>query len=450
MSHGTEKQADLLIHARWIATGVGDEQVLEHHAIAIDKGVILEILPADEAANCYAAKHTVHLEEHLLHAGLVNAHGHAAMSLLRGIADDIPLQSWLQDHIWPLEGRWVDADFVYDGTTLAIAEMLLGGTTCFADMYFFPDAAAKAIKETGIRAQLAAPVLDFPTAWAQDAQEYIRKATELHDLYCHDPLISIAFGPHAPYTVSDEPLRKIATLAEEMDVPIHIHVHETAVEVSDAVAATGVRPMQRLADLGLLTPRLLCVHATQMNDDDIALIKDAGASIAHCPESNLKLASGFCPVATLLEAGINVSIGTDGAASNNDLDMLAEMRTTAMLAKAVAGNPSSVAAYTALQMGTINGAKALGLDDVIGTLEPGKSADIVAVDMNHLNTQPMYNPLSQLIYSAKSSQVSHVWVAGKALVENGELTQIDISLLKRKIHTWQSRLQADTSREEAQ
>jgi 5-methylthioadenosine/S-adenosylhomocysteine deaminase len=448
VSQGTAKQADLLIHARWIATGAADEQVLEHHAIAVDKGLILEILPSDQAASFYEAKQTLTLDTHLLHPGFVNSHGHAAMSLFRGVADDLPLHTWLQDHIWPLEGKWVDADFVYDGTQLAIAEMLLGGTTCFADNYFFPDAAAKAINESGMRAQLAAPVADFPTAWAQDADEYISKATDLSDQYRHHPLISVAFGPHAPYTVSDEPLLKIATLAEEMDVPIHMHIHETEQEVIDAVAASGIRPIARLHDLGLITPRLLCVHATALNSADIALLKDGGASVVHCPESNLKLASGFCPVSTLLDAGINVAIGTDGAASNNDLDMLGEIRSAALLAKAVSGDASSVAAHKALQMGTINGAKAMGLDEIIGSLEPGKSADIVAVDMNHLNTLPIYNPLSQLIYSAKSTQVSHVWVAGKALVEGGQLTKIDIDSLKRRINTWQTRLLADSAPEE--
>lgn len=448
MSQGTAKQADLLIHARWIATGAADEQVLEHYAIAVEKGLIVEILPSDQAVNCYAAKQTVSLETHLVHPGFVNSHGHAAMSLLRGVADDLPLHTWLRDHIWPLEGKWVDAEFVYDGTQLAIAEMLLGGTTCFADNYFFPDAAAKAAHDSGMRVQLAAPVLDFPTNWAQDAEDYIRKTTELSDQYRHHPLITVAFGPHAPYTVSDEPLRKIATLAEEMDVPIHMHIHETKQEVTDAVAASGIRPIQRLHNLGLITPRLLCVHATELDSTDIALLKDGGASVIHCPESNLKLASGFCPVATLLDSGINVAIGTDGAASNNDLDMLGEIRSAALLAKAVSGDASRVAAYTALQMGTINGAKAMGLDEIIGSLEPGKSADIVAIDMNHLNTLPIYNPLSQLVYSAKSSQVSHVWVAGKALVEDGQLTKIDIDSLKRRVNTWQTRLQANSAPEE--
>lgn len=416
--------------------------MLDTHSVAIDAGVIVEILPSDLARQLYRGRDEVDLANHILMPGLVNAHGHAAMSLLRGAADDMALHTWLQDHIWPLESRWVSEEFVYQGTQLAIAEMLLSGTTCFADMYFFPDAAARAVNAAGIRAQLAAPVLDFPTVWASDADEYIRKATQLHDTWRNHPLISVAFGPHAPYTVSDAPLRKIATLAEEMDVPIHMHVHETAQEVSDAVAATGNRPLQRLADLGLISPRLLCVHATQLTDDEIALLAESGASVVHCPESNLKLASGFCPTGKLAKAGVNIALGTDGAASNNDLDMFSEMRTAALLAKAVAGDASVLPAWQALQIATINGAKALGLDDRIGSLEVGKLADIIAVDMQAINAMPVYQPLSHLAYSTSSSQVSHVWVGGKLLIDNRQLTTMNLDTLRAQTRAWQRRIQS--------
>ncbi|OGT72731.1 MAG: N-ethylammeline chlorohydrolase [Gammaproteobacteria bacterium RIFCSPLOWO2_02_FULL_57_10] len=432
---------DLLIHARWIIPGTGEPATLDAHCVVVHAGVIVEILPSDLARQLYRGKDEIELADHILIPGLVNAHGHAAMSLLRGAADDMPLHTWLQDHIWPLESRWVSEEFVYQGTQLAIAEMLLSGTTCFADMYFFPDAAARAAKEAGIRAQFAAPVLDFPTVWASDADEYIRKATLLHDTWRNDPLISVAFGPHAPYTVSDAPLLKIATLAEEMDVPIHMHVHETAQEVIDAVAATGRRPLQRLADLGLISPRLLCVHATQLTDEEIALLSESGASVVHCPESNLKLASGFCPTGKLAKAGVNIALGTDGAASNNDLDMFSEMRTAALLAKAVAGDASAIPAWQALQIATINGAKALGLDDKIGSLEIGKQADIVAVDMQAINAMPVYQPLSHLAYSTSSSQVSHVWVGGRLLVENRRLTTMNLDNLRAQTSAWQNRIQ---------
>lgn len=438
------ESVDLIVHARWVLGAQDSHALLDEHCIVVKGDRIVDVLPSDEAAKLYNAGSEISLAEHVLMPGMVNAHGHAAMSLLRGAADDLPLKSWLEDYIWPLEGRWIAEEFVYHGTQLAIAEMLLSGTTCFADMYFFPDAAARAASEIGMRAQMACPVIDFPTAWAQDSEEYISKATALNDQYRHHPLISMAFGPHAPYTVSDAPLLKIATFAEELDITIHMHVHESAQEVSDALAATGKRPMQRLAELGLISPRLLCVHGTQLNDADIALLRDNGASVVHCPESNLKLASGFCPVAQLQAAGINVALGTDGAASNNDLDMFGEMRTAALLAKAVAEDAGALPALQALRMATINGAKALGLDSQIGSLEVGKCADMVAVRLDSLNAIPLYNPLSQLVYSTHSHQVSHVWVAGKLLVDGGVLTNINVEALRSNVQTWQQRIQNDT------
>jgi 5-methylthioadenosine/S-adenosylhomocysteine deaminase len=432
--------ADLLIHAAWIIPATDDQAILDNHAIAVHDGRIVAILPSKDCAAKVRASRELQLPDQALIPGMVNAHGHAAMSLLRGIADDLPLMTWLQDYIWPLESKWVSEEFVYHGTQLAIAEMLRGGTTCFADMYFFPDASAKAATETGMRVQLAAPVIDFPTPWAANAEEGIAKTTALHDNWKNSELVSTAFGPHAPYSVSDEPLRKIAALAEKLDIPIHMHVHETAFEVEEAVRLTGVRPMQRLYDLGLLSPRLLCVHATQVNDEDLALLKQTAAHVIHCPESNLKLASGFCPVARLLASDVNVAIGTDGAASNNDLDMFSEMRTAAMLAKACSGDAAAVPAYQALQMATINGAKAMGLDQKIGTLEVGKCADITAVRLDSLNTLPLYNPVSQLVYSTQSNQVSHVWINGKLLLDNGELTSLNVRNIREQTLVWQQRL----------
>lgn len=441
MSSGEQTiNADLLIHAAWIIPATDDQAILDNHAIAVHDGRIVAILPSKDCAAKVRASRELQLPDQALIPGLVNAHGHAAMSLLRGIADDLPLMTWLQDYIWPLESKWVSEEFVYHGTQLAIAEMLRGGTTCFADMYFFPDASAKAATETGMRVQLAAPVIDFPTPWAANAEEGIAKTTALHDNWRNSELVSTAFGPHAPYSVSDEPLRKIAALAEMLDIPIHMHVHETAFEVEEAVRLTGVRPMQRLYDLGLLSPRLLCVHATQVNDEDLALLKQTAAHVIHCPESNLKLASGFCPVARLLASDVNVAIGTDGAASNNDLDMFSEMRTAAMLAKACSGDAAAVPAYQALQMATINGAKAMGLDQAIGTLEVGKCADITAVRLDSLNTLPLYNPVSQLVYSTQSNQVSHVWINGKLLLDNGELTSLNVRNIRKQTLVWQQRL----------
>jgi 5-methylthioadenosine/S-adenosylhomocysteine deaminase len=444
-----QQRIDLLIHAPWIVTCDSRLSVQQDHCIAIADGRIVDILPGSVAQQRYLCAQELDLPGHVLMPGLVNAHGHAAMSLLRGAADDLALHEWLQDYIWPLEGRWVNEDFVYQGSRLAIAEMLLCGTTCFADMYFFPDATARAVVETGMRAQLACPIIDFPTAWASHADEYISKATALHDEYRGHPLISIAFGAHAPYTVSDAPLRKIATFAEELDIPIHMHVHETAQEIEDALTASGKRPLQRLSELGLISPRMLCVHATQLNDEERALLSASAATVVHCPESNLKLASGFCEVARLMEAGVNVALGTDGAASNNDLDMFSELRTAALLAKAVAGNAAAVPAAQALQMATLNGARALGLESEIGSLEPGKSADLIAVRLDACNTQPLYNPVSQLVYSTNSRQVSHVWVAGRQLVENGELCTLDRNALMQAVALWQTRIHPHTRHQES-
>ena len=440
MSAETKQKVDILIHAKWIIPVVPKNLELEDHSIAILGRKILDICPTEEAKVRFHSDETVDLGHHIIFPGLINAHGHAPMTLFRGVADDIPLKQWLEEKIWPLEGKFVDAKFARQGAELAIAEMIRSGTSCFADMYFFPDEVAKAALEAKIRVQLASPVLDFPTIWAQDADEYIAKATQLHDDYRNNELISTAFGPHAPYTVSDQPLQKLYTLAEELDLPIHMNVHETLQEVSDAVSTDGRRPLQRLAELGLISPRLICVHATELLEEEMKLLADNGAHVIHCPESNLKLASGFCEVGKLASHGVNIGLGTDGCASNNDLDMISEMRSAALLAKAVAKDASAVPAAQALEMATINNARALGLDNEIGSLERGKQADIAAIDIEAINNMPLYNPTSQLIYSSQSSQVSHLWCAGQSLLEHGELKTIDTVLLRSKIQTWQKKI----------
>jgi 5-methylthioadenosine/S-adenosylhomocysteine deaminase len=432
----TQLDADLLIFADWIIPVVPRDTVLENSAIAIKDGKIIAILDQEDARARVKAKSTENLKNHVLIPGLVNAHGHIPMALLRGIADDMPLKQWLEERIWPLEGRFVSAEFVKQGAQLAVAEMISSGTTCFADMYFFPEEVAKVTISAGIRAQLASPIMDFPTAWAQVPDEYISKATDLHDMYRNSEQISTAFGPHAPYSVSDGPLKKLQVLADELDIPIHMHIHESAQEISDALASDGRRPIQRLADLGLISPRLVCVHATQLIDEEIALLGDLGASVIHCPESNLKLASGFCEVGKLLDAGVNVGLGTDGGASNNDLDMFGEMRTAAIVAKAVAGDPSAVPAHKALEMATINSARAMGLADQIGSLEINKYADIAAIDLDHLNTLPMNNPTSHIVYAVKSSQVTNVWCNGQAVLKNGELKTIDPAMIRENTERW--------------
>lgn len=431
---------DTLIHARWIIPVEPDNTVLDHHSIVIHEGRIVALLPTAQATATYHAGTTLTLNEHALIPGLVNAHTHAAMSLFRGLADDLPLMEWLNDHIWPAEGTWVSTEFVRHGTQLAIAEMLRGGTTCFNDMYFFPDETAHAAKECQMRATVGLIVIDFPTVWAASAEEYINKGLALHDRYRGHPLVRTAFAPHAPYTVSNAPLEKIRTYADELDIPIHMHIHETVDEINQGLTHYHTRPLQRLEQIGLLSPHLVGVHMTHLTDDEINRYAVSGGHAVHCPESNLKLASGFCPVQKLIEAGVNVAIGTDGAASNNDLDMFSEMRTAALIGKAVAGNASAVPAATALRMATLNGARALGLDEDIGSLLPGKAADITAVHLGSIETQPIYHPISQLVYATGRDKVTDVWVAGKHLLKERVLTTLDEHAILENTRQWHDKI----------
>ncbi len=433
---------DTLIHARWIIPVEPAHTVYSDYSLAIHNGLVIEVLPTATAEQKYQATHTHWLSEHALIPGLINCHTHAAMTLMRGVADDLPLMEWLQQHIWPLEQRWISPEFIQDGTDLAIAEMLRGGTTCFNDMYFYPEITAQQAITRGIRASVGLIVIDFPTVWANNSDEYIAKGLALQAELRHHPLITTCFAPHAPYTVSDTPLRQIATLADELELPVHMHVHETLHEVTEQEQITQHRPIKRLQQLGLLNPGFIAVHMTQLHDQEIKLLAQQGAHIVHCPESNLKLASGFCPVAKCLAAGINVALGTDGAASNNDLDMLGEMRTAALLAKAVANDASALPAFTALQMATLNGAKALGIEDKTGSLLPGKAADITAIKLDELETQPLFDPVSQIVYAASRQQVSDVWVAGQQVLKNRHLTTFDLPALTAKIAQWQQRLQS--------
>lgn len=431
---------DLIIQARWIIPVEPEAFIHDNASLVIDDGRIIDILPHEQAIQKYQTHKLEILPNHVLIPGLINCHTHAAMALFSGLADDLPLMDWLQNHIWPAEQKWVSPAFVKDGTDLAIAEMLRGGTTCFNDMYFYPEIVAQQVLQHGIRANIGLIVFDFPTIWAENAEAYLSKGLALHEELRNHPLLSMSFAPHAPYTVSDEPLSKIRTFADEMNLTIHMHVHETRQEVLDQQQKTGQTPLQRLQDLGLLTPNFMAVHMTQLNAQEIENFAQTGAHIIHCPESNLKLASGFCPVAACLQAGINVALGTDGAASNNDQDMLAEMRTAALLAKGVAADASVVSAAQALKMATLNGAKALGLEHEIGSLKIGKAADVVAIDLSELETQPVLNPLAQIVYAASRHQVTDVWVAGKQLLNKRELTTLDLHDLQKRVAIWQQRL----------
>lgn len=432
----SQQPVDSLIHAQWIIPVNTTNQVLSNHAIAVKDGLIVDILDSERAEQSYQPEQSYQLTSQALIPGLINAHGHAAMTLFRGLADDLPLMDWLNNHIWPAESRWVSEDFVATGTELAIAEMLLKGITCFSDMYFFPDIVAKVAHRHKIRTQIVMPILEFPSVWAADAGEYIHKGLSVHDNYRNNELIKVGFGPHAPYTISDSSLERVRMLADELDACVQIHLHETAHEVKESMDERGQRPLQRLEQLGLLSPRLQCVHMTQVTDQDITLLKDNGCPVIHCPESNLKLASGFCPVSQLLEADINVCLGTDGAASNNDLDVLGEAKTAALLAKGISGDATALPAYQALKMATLNGARALGIDHITGSLETGKQADITAIDLSNLEHMPLFDPVSQIIYTNSANRVSNVWINGELLVDRGNLTRIDTQALKQRVERW--------------
>lgn len=437
------ERVDSLIHARWVIPVEPDGEVFENHGVAIEAGRIVAVAPSAELNSRYTADQVRQLDEHVLIPGLINAHTHAAMTLLRGLADDLPLMTWLTEHIWPAEQRWVGEEFVRAGSTIAIGEMLRGGVTCFNDMYFFPEITAQAAKDAGMRAVIGMIVINVPSAYGSGPEEYLHKGLAFYDRYKDDPQIKPIFSPHAPYTVDEQWLNQVRTYSDELQIPVHMHVHETAEEVQGSLEQTGKRPLQRLDELGLVAPQLMAVHATQLDGVEIARLAEAGAHIVHCPESNLKLASGFCPVAALDDAGVNVALGTDSAASNNDLDMLGEMRTAALLGKAVAGNAAAIPAARVLRMATLNGAKALGIDDQVGSIKPGKHADLTAVKTSELELSPIYNPLSHLVYAANRQHVSDVWVAGKAVVREGRLSTIDTAQAIKQATYWHNQIAAE-------
>ena len=431
---------DLLITPRWLVPVEPHGVVLEDRAVAIDGARIVAVLPVAEAQTHYVPRERVDLREHVLIPGLVNTHTHNPMTLMRGLADDLPLMRWLQEHIWPAEAKAIGPEFVRDGVELAIAEMLRGGTTCCNENYFFPDVQAATYRRLGFRAMVGLPIIEFPSAWAKTRDEYFERALAVHDEFAGEDLLGTAFAPHAPYTVSDESFERIRMLADQLDLPVHLHLHETAHEVEDAKREHGARPFARMQALGLVNDHLIAVHMTQLSDAEIAACAESGVSVVHCAESNLKLASGFCPAEKLRRAGVNLALGTDGCASNNDLDMFGEMRTAALLAKAVAADASALDAAGTLRAATLNGAKALGWDERIGSIEAGKLADLTAVRLDAIETQPLYNVISQLVYAVGRHLVSDVWIAGARKLREGELVDLDVAELRTTARRWRERI----------
>ena len=435
------RHCDSLIASRWCIPIEPAGTVLENHAVAVVDNRIEAILPLEEARATFQPSVLVERPGHVLIPGLINAHVHAAMTLFRGLVDDLPLDAWLREGVWPVERRFASAEFVRDGTELAIAEMLAAGITCFSDQYFFPEIVAETAVDLHMRAMIGTPVVDVPTAWAEDAADYLSKGSDLvHDRYADHPLISTCFAPHSTRALSDASFTELRVLADQLDVPVHIHLHESTSEVVASMAATGMRPIERLDELGLLNSSLLAVHAVHVTPAEIERLASAGAGVAHCPTSNLKLACGIAPVRAILDAGVTVGIGSDGAASNNMLDVLSEIRMAALLAKVAADDDGAIAAEQALRMATLDAAKTLRRDHEIGSIEPGKLADLTCVDLMRCNSQPVYDPVSQLVYATRAEQVSDAWVGGRHLLDQGELTTIDRESVFRRSAEWQQRI----------
>ncbi|MEE2892584.1 MAG: TRZ/ATZ family hydrolase [Pseudomonadota bacterium] len=435
---------DRALAARWIITMQDDasEAVLTDHAVLLERDRIAAVVPQSSLAQTWPELPCHQLGEQALLPGLVNGHGHAAMTLMRGFADDMALESWLHERIWPLEARWVDARFVAEGSELAIAEMIAGGITTYSDMYFFPEAGAAAARRCGMRAQLLAPLIKFPTAWADSVESGLHKAIELVDEFRADPRITIGFGPHSTYTLEPKHLERIAVLAEQIDVPVQIHLHETAAEIAEGRREHGERPIDAIRRAGLFTPRLQTVHMTQLEAGDAERLAEHDVSVIHCPQSNLKLASGICPVAELRAAGVRIGIGTDGAASNNALSMFRELHVAALVGKVAAADATALPALEVLRMATLGGAEALGMGDVIGSIEPGKQADLIALDMTSPACTPVFNPVSQIVYTGTEATVTNVWVAGETLLDNGLHTRMDIGEVRERALRWRDRMLA--------
>ena len=434
------EKIDQLIHANTLITCEDNNQILTDHAIAVKDGKILAILPSKSAAEKYECANISHFNSHVILPGFINCHTHLAMNVFRGLADDLNLMDWLNNHIWPAEAEWVSPEMVYDGSQMAMAEMIRCGTTCFNDMYFFLHETATAAIEAGLRANIGITIIDIPTPWAKTTDEYFSKGRTFYDKYQKHPLVTPTMAPHSPYMVSLENLIRVNELAQELDLKINIHLHEDPAEIEQSMKLYNQRPLERLQAINMISDRLIAVHMTQINQADMNILSATRPNIVHCPESNMKLNSGQCPVQQLLNAGLNVSLATDGAASNNDLDMVGEMRSAALLGKITADDPRAANAETVLKMATLYGARTLGLDQVTGSLTPGKSADFIAINLDEIETQPLYHPISQIVYAASRHQVTDVWCAGKRLLKARELQTLDERELLNKAKTWRKKI----------
>jgi len=432
------KSCDLIISAPWVLPVAPENTALTEHSVAISGGTIIAVGPTDYIVQNYSGTEHLKLTHHIVLPGLINTHCHSAMTLLRGAGEDQPLKAWLEETIWPLEAAVMDDNYVTLGTQLAVAEMLLCGTTTFSDMYFLPEKVADVCIDVGIRAQLSFPIIEFANAWSHSADDALAKGLALHEQLKGNNLVHVALGPHSGYSLSAAELEHIAQVGLEQNLPIQMHIHETAQEVADAHQSMGQSWIERCAEIGMLGPHVQAVHMTQISDSELKLIADTDTRVVHCPTSNLKLASGYCPTTQLRDAGITVSLGTDGAASNKRLNLFAEARMASLLAKHTDRNAAAATAEEMLHMATLGGARALGMENVTGSLEVGKAADLIAVDINSLGMLPMYNPFATLIHGDAGNAVSHTYVAGKALVADGQLTPDSLTDLAQRVLSWHS------------
>jgi len=440
------RDVDLIVTGGTVVTVDAAGRVIENGAVAIDGADIAAVDTAAAIAKQFRARETIDASGQIVLPGLINTHTHAPMVLYRGLADDLPLMEWLNNYIFPAESKTVSPEFVRAGTRLAALEMIESGTTTFADMYYFEEEIARETRSAGLRGVLGQTVIQFPVADAKTPADALARAEAFINEFKGDPLITPAVAPHAIYTTSDDTLQAARTLADRYGKPLIIHLSETKTEFDEAVQKRKKTPTAALYDLGVLQGWTLAAHAVWLDPADFGLLRAAGTGIAHCPSSNMMLASGIAPVLKMLKAGIPVGLGTDGVAgSNNDHDMMEEMDLAAKLQKVSSGDPTALPAEQAFAMATIMGAQAMGMSKLIGSLDAGKRADIISIRLDEANAQPMYNVYSQLVYSLKSSNVSDVMVNGRAIVRNRRMLTVDDKAILAKAEEYRAKVSASLS-----
>jgi 5-methylthioadenosine/S-adenosylhomocysteine deaminase len=436
-----QQTAERMISARWVVTMDPQRRVIENGAVVIRGDSVHAVGTEADLQKTYKIKNVLRAGNAILAPGLINTHTHAPMSLFRGIADDLTLQEWLERYIFPAEAKNVSPEFVRAGTRLACLEMLLSGTTTYADMYYFEDLIAEETKKAGMRGVLGQTIIQFPVADAKSPQEGLARTEQFLKRFQGDPLITAAPAPHAVYTNSDETLQAARMLANKYDAPLLIHLSETRKENEDLAAKRKLSPTRLLDQLGVLSGRTLAAHGVWVDDEDLALLKQHGTGVAHCPSSNMKLASGVAPVLRYLERGIAIGLGTDGVAgSNNDVSMFEEMDLASKLQKVTSFDPRALPARTVFEMATIGGAKALGMDKQIGSIEPGKRADLIVVSLDAPHATPMFDVYSQLVFALKASDVRHVFVNGAWVVRERVVQTLNEKAILTEAEGWRKRI----------